>query len=318
MTALDYLAEALGELEARGLLRAERDDGARSQALEAAAQLGVRFIDASSNDYLGYARAPVSRATLARLETLRSGAGASRLIHGTSPPLPELEATLAEWVGQPRSLLFSSGYAANLGALAALAGPGDVIVSDALNHASLIDGCRLSRARVVVAPHLEPDAVARALAEAPEQRRWVVTESYFSMDGDSPDLGALRAICDRAGAALVVDEAHALGVFGPEGGGLLRQSGISADVTIGTLGKAIGVQGAFVAGRSELRAYLWNRARSLVFSTGVSPIVAALTLDHVGRARADEAGRAALLEHARRVRERLGLPGVAGPIVPVP
>jgi 8-amino-7-oxononanoate synthase len=315
LKGVDFLDRDLAELEQRGLLRTD-DPDVRRHAEAAAARRGVALIDASSNDYLGYGRAAVSRATLEALGAHSPGAGASRLIHGTADPIPALEAELASWVAQPQALLFSSGYAANLGVVAALARGGGLVVSDALNHASLIDGCRLGRARVVVVPHLDLDAVTAALRAAPEQRRIVLTESYFSMDGDSPDLATLRAICDEHGALLVVDEAHALGVFGPEGAGRLREREVRADVTIGTLGKAIGVQGAFVAGTTVLRSYLWNRARSFVFSTGVSPLLAALIRVHVERARADEPARSRVLGHARRLRGRLGVRG-EGPIIPI-
>src|SRR5262249_8238829 len=160
-------------------------------------------------------------------------------------------------LGAESALLFSSGYAANVGVVAALARPGDVIVSDALNHASIIDGCRLSGASVRVVPHRDAGAVEAALATSGgATHRWVVTETYFSMDGDSPDLPALRAACDRHDAALVVDEAHALGVLGPRGTGLCAAAGIRPDVLIGTAGKALGLQGAFVAGSCSLRRWL--------------------------------------------------------------
>jgi 8-amino-7-oxononanoate synthase len=162
-----------------------------------------------------------------------------------------------------------------VGTLSALAGPRDLIVSDALNHASLIDGARLSRARVVVSPHNDTDAVARALDERTEEQAWVVVESYFSMDADGPDLEALRRICDARSAALYVDEAHALGVLGPAGRGRCAEAGVVPDVLVGTLGKSFGSQGAFAAGRAVLRDWLWNRARSFVFSTGLAPVSAA-------------------------------------------
>ena len=144
-------------------------------------------------------------------------------------------------------------------------------MSDALNHASIIDGCRLTRARVEIVPHLDVLATERILSEPRCGRAWVVTESYFSMDADGPDLASLRAACDCQGAALVLDEAHALGVFGPAGRGRAAEAGVEADVLIGTLGKAFGAAGAFVAGAAALTDWLWNRARSFVFSTGSQP-----------------------------------------------
>jgi 8-amino-7-oxononanoate synthase len=202
----------------------------------------------------------------------------------------------------------------------ALAGPADLIVSDALNHASLIDGARLSRARIEVVPHLDVAAVDRALRRPRPGRAFVVTESYFSMDADSPDLAALRSVCDERGAALLVDEAHALGVLGPDGRGLCVEAGVSPDALVGTFGKAFGAGGAFVAGCPALVAWLWNRARSFVFSTGLSPAVAAAALRGIRTARQEPARRARVLAAAARLRaglDRLGLrPLGRGPILP--
>lgn len=317
----EFATAVLGEWEQQGLLRVE-DVHARDRVRARAEALGVPFFDASSNDYLGFAASVVSRETSKRWVGVSAGAGSSRLIHGTRATHLELERALAEWVGHDSALLFTSGYAANLGLVSALGQPGTVVISDALNHASLIDGCRLGRARVVVVPHLDLRAVREALATAAADRaRWVVTESYFSMDGDGPDLPELRALCDEFGAALVVDEAHALGVFGEGGAGRCAEADCRADAIVGTLGKAVGLQGAFVAGPNALRALLWNRARSFVFSTAMSPLLAALGLFHVQQVRAAEAPRALLRAHsflARGHLEREGVPVVGasfGPIV---
>jgi 8-amino-7-oxononanoate synthase len=265
-----------------------------------------------SNDYLGLASRPAPAGA--------SGAGASRLVSGEHPAHRELEVAAAELVSQPAALVFTSGYAANVGLVSALAVPGDVIVSDALNHASLIDGARLSRARVCIVPHLDVEATAAALAEPRQGRAFVVTESYFSMDADSPDLRALRRLCDAQGAALVVDEAHALGVLGPDGRGLCAAAGVRPDALVGTFGKAFGAGGAFVAGCEALVAWLWNRSRSFVFSTGLSPVVAAAALEGMGAAARQPALRERALSHARRLRERLTTLGLSlrghGPIVP--
>jgi 8-amino-7-oxononanoate synthase len=305
----DRSGSALRHLEA-DLAGLARDGLLRSPAIVPADCLVL-----CSNDYLGYARL--------ELPAARGGSGASRLISGDCEEHRAAESALASWVGCDAALLFSSGYAANLGTLAALVGPEDVVVSDALNHASIIDGCRLSRARVVVVPHLDVAAVERALAGAKGcRRRWVVTEGYFSMDGDVPDLAALRAVCDAANAALVVDEAHALGVLGPAGAGACAEVGVRPDVLVGTLGKALGLQGAFVAGPAALRLWLWNRSRSFVFSTGVSPAIAAAVPGRVARAAADDGGRAkmraASLRLGELIRARSGRPpGTPGlPILP--
>ncbi|MEZ4310715.1 MAG: 8-amino-7-oxononanoate synthase [Polyangiaceae bacterium] len=258
-----------------------------------------------------------------------AGAGASRLVTGEHPQHAEAERALAAWLRTETSLLFSSGYAANVGAISALARPGDLVVSDALNHASIIDGCRLSGARVVVVPHRDLAAVERALhahastpGAATATRRWVLTESYFSMDGDSPDLPALRSLCDAHDAALYVDEAHAIGTLGPEGRGLCAESGVTPDVLIGTLGKSLGLQGAFVAGSDSLRRYLWNRARSFVFSTGIAPALAHRISECVREVACADAARERLAANARRLREGLTALGVSfppdarGPVVP--
>lgn len=279
-------------------------------------------VDARSNDYLGLARDVVSRETLAW--DVAAGAGASRLISGTLPEHLELEARLAEWLQVESALLFSSGYAANLGALSALAAPGDVVVSDALNHASLIDGCRLSRASVVVIPHLDLGALEEALVEARSAAaRWVVTESYFGMDADIPDLRELRRLCDRHGAGLIVDEAHALGVFGAEGRGLCAAAGVTPELVIGGMGKGLGVQGGFVAGSATFRGWLWNRARSFVFSTAPSPLVCRVALRQLRRLREADGARARLRELEARLegqllREGLSLgPRRRGPVFPI-
>jgi 8-amino-7-oxononanoate synthase len=243
------------------------------------------------------------------------------LVAGERGEHQALEAATARLVRAESALAFSSGYAANVGTLAALASPGDTVVSDALNHASLIDGARLSRARVVVVPHLDLAAIRDALAAPRDHGRvWVVTESYFSMDADSPDLGALRAVCNDAGAALVVDEAHALGVLGPEGRGLCVAAGIEPDVLVGTFGKAFGASGAFVAGSNSLTRWLWNRARSFVFSTGMSPMVAVAAREGIAAAAAAPSLRESVIARSRMFREglsRIGLNVVGhGHVVP--
>src|SRR5690606_7661387 len=189
---------------------------------------------------------------------------------------------------------------------------------------SIIDGCRLARGQVLVVPHLDLAAIESALSAARMVPvRWVVTESYFSMDGDGPDLAALRALCDRHRAFLVVDEAHALGVFGPGGAGRCAEQGIVPDVLVGTLGKAVGSQGAFVAGSSTLRTFLWNRARSFVFSTAPSPELCARTLEQVRLVREGDADREKLHHLCSALRQALAersVPVLAssfGPIVPV-
>jgi 8-amino-7-oxononanoate synthase len=260
---LAHLEDALRELDEAGLRRSPAAPGA-----------AFAF---SSNDYLGLAGrfAPGTSAT---------GAGASRLLAGEHDAHRRLEEAFASWLGLDAALAFTSGYAANVGAVSAIVRPGDLVVSDALNHASLIDGARLSRGRIEVAAHNDAAAVERLLRERREERAWVLVESYYSMDADGPDLAELRAVCDRWGAGLLVDEAHALGVLGPEGRGRCAEAGVRPDVLVGTLGKSFGSQGAIVAGPAVVRAWLWNAARSFVFSTGLAPVAAdaaRLALEHL-------------------------------------
>ncbi len=230
-----------------------------------------------SNDYLGLAGHPALAAAanaVARDEGV--GASASRLVSGDLPAHRRLEARLADFLGRTAALVFPTGYQANLGVLTALAGPEDVIVSDALNHASLIDGCRLSRARIAVYPHADAAAADRLLADARgARRRLLVTESLFSMDGDAAPLEALAALAETHDAILIVDEAHALGVLGPAGRGLCAAAGVEPDVLIGTLGKAFGAAGGFATGPKVLRDLLINRARTFIFTTALPPPVAA-------------------------------------------
>ena len=319
----DWVEVELRALDARGLLRDPSDASARGLAEGAARELGVPFLDVSSNDYLGFGRRDVSRETLNLPPPCPQGAGASRLVHGTHPSHTTLEETLARWVHLPSALLFTSGYAANSGIIPALATDQDAIFSDSLNHASIIDGCRLARAKTVIYPHLDLPALRASLLATPARHRWVITETYFSMDGDTPDLPALRSLCDELSASLLVDEAHALGIFGPAGSGRSAAAGIAPDVLVGTLGKALGLQGAFVAAPHPIRTWLWNRARTFVYSTAPSPLLAHLLHHTILHAQDADAARDTLHASADRVRQDLlaaGLtlpPGNTGPIIPI-
>jgi 8-amino-7-oxononanoate synthase len=285
--ALAYLERELDRLAEAGLLRERPSAVSRPRP------------SFCSNDYLGLTEPTAGGPP--------NGAGASRLVAGEQESHVALEKEIAGWLRLDDALVFTSGYAANVGTLPALAADAaDLVLSDALNHASLVDGCRLARAETQIYPHLDLGAVERLLERGAGRRIFVVTESYFSMDADAPDLGALRRLCDRHGAALVVDEAHALGVLGPEGRGLLAAAGVAADVTIGTLGKALGAGGAFVAGGPSLIAWLWNRARSFVFSTGLSPLLCEAARSALLRSRADTTLRTRALARASELRSGLG------------
>ncbi|NNL84072.1 MAG: 8-amino-7-oxononanoate synthase [Myxococcales bacterium] len=233
-----------------------------------------------SNNYLGLADHPEVIAA-AQEATARFGASSvsSRLVSGHMTPHAELEAQLAAWKDCEAALVFSTGFQANLGVLATLLGPEDLVVSDALNHASIIDGCRLSRARIEIFRHSDVSHLEQILARhAPGARRVLVaTESVFSMDGDCAPLREIVPVAKRHGAWLMVDEAHAVGVFGKTGAGLVHELGLTdaVDVQIGTLGKALGSFGAYVAGSRPLIELLVNRARSFIFTTGLPPAAAA-------------------------------------------
>ena len=237
---------------------------------------GRSFVNFSSNDYLGLANdGEVIEAGREALSRHGLGAGASRLIVGDSLAHRSLENALARFLKTQAALLFNSGYAANLGVLSALFGPGDVIFSDALNHASLIDGCRLSRAQVVVYPHRDVEALEALVLAHPGRRRVVVTDTVFSMDGDRAPLRAIFELCARHGLALMVDEAHGTGVLGAGGRGLCELEGVEPDLHVGTLSKALGGFGAFVGCSAATRELLFNKARSLVFSTSLPPAICA-------------------------------------------
>ncbi len=319
----DALKEELESLRARGLYRAPRALG--SAHLPVARFDGRDAISLSSNDYLGLAGHPLLAETLGEAARRHGvGSGASRLISGNHRAHLECEARLARFVGTESALLFSSGYAANVGVLSALVGPEDIVFSDALNHASIIDGCRLSKAEVVVYPHRDTTALDALLkVHRPRARRAiVVTDAIFSMDGDRADLVALRELATRHDAWLFVDEAHALGVVGPHGRGLSAAVGVTPEIRVGTLGKAFGVLGAFVAGSAPLIDLLQNRARSFVFSTASPPALAAAILAATDLVENADDRRARLFHHASRLRRELrGLGyevlGDDTPIVPV-
>src|SRR5699024_7499208 len=232
-------------------------------------------LDLASNDYLGLSRHPaVLRGAAAALRTWGAGDGGSRLVTGNTALHEQFERDLAAFLGAESALVFSSGYTANLGAVVALSGPGALLVSDAHCHASLVDACRLSRARVAVTAHRDVDAVAAALAARTEDRAVVLTESVFSADGDLAPLRDLHAVCRRHGALLLGDEAHGLGGRGTGGRGLVEEAGLAgaADVVVTTtLSKALGGQGGAVVGPAAVRAHLIDNARTFIFDTGLAP-----------------------------------------------
>jgi 8-amino-7-oxononanoate synthase len=232
-------------------------------------------VDLASNDYLGLSQHPeVIEGGVAALRTWGSGSTGSRLVTGNTELHEEFESELADFVGAEAALVFSSGYTANLGAVVCLSGPGSLVVSDSASHASLVDACRLSRARIVVTPHRNVDAVEAALAARDEERALVVTDSVFSTDGALAPLRLLHEVCRAHGALLLVDEAHGLGVRGTGGRGLVHELGLAGapDVVLTTtLSKALGSQGGAVLGSVAVRDHLVDSARPFIFDTGLAP-----------------------------------------------
>jgi len=295
----ERIAERLAAIDADGLRRTLRPPSG---------------IDLCSNDYLGLAAHPLLKRRMADA-VIAEGVGStgSRLLRGERTGFARVEEQFARFKGTERSLYFSSGYLANLAVLTAFPEAGDVIFSDQRNHASLIDGIRLSRARRVVFPHNDPWALAQLLKEdAGAGQRFVVVESLFSMDGDQAPLAEYAALCRTAGAALIVDEAHAIGVYGTRGEGLAGE----VFVTINTAGKAMGVSGAFVAGPADAIEYLIQRARPFIFSTAPPPATAAALEASLEVIASEPERRKRLLARACYLRKRLGLAGDS-PIIPV-
>jgi len=259
-------------------------------------------LDLASNDYLGLSQHPdVIEGGVDALRTWGAGATGSRLVTGDTMLHGELESALAEFVGAATGLVFSSGYAANLGAVVGLSGPGALLVSDAYSHASLVDACRLSRARVMVTPHRDVDAVDAALAARDEERAVVITESVFSADGALAPVRQLHEVCRRHRALLIVDEAHGLGVRGAGGRGLLHELGLAGapDVVMTTtLSKALGSQGGAVLATSPVRDHLIDAARPFIFDTGLAPAAVGAALAALRVLSAEPWRPEAVLRHA--------------------
>lgn len=243
-------------------------------------------LDLASNDYLGLSQHPaVIDGGVAALRTWGAGSTGSRLVTGNTELHEQFEAALAEFVGAETGLVFSSGYTANLGAVVALSGPGSLLISDAFAHASLVDACRLSRARVIVTPHNDVDAVEAALAARDEERALVVTDSVFSTDGALAPLRRLHEVCRRHRALLLVDEAHGLGVRGTGGRGLLHEVGLAGapDVVMTTtMSKSLGSQGGVVLAPAAVRDHLIDAARTFIFDTGLTPSAVGAALAALG------------------------------------
>ena len=263
-------------------------------------------LDLASNDYLGLSQHPdVIEGGVAALRMWGAGATGSRLVTGDTELHQQFESELAEFVGAASALLFSSGYTANMGAVVGLSGAGSLLVSDAHSHASLVDACRLARARVVVTPHRDVSAVDAALSSRDEERAVVITDSVFSADGALAPVRELHEVCRRHSALLVVDEAHGLGVRGG-GRGLLYElalAGAPDVVMTTTLSKALGSQGGVVLGPAAVRAHLIDAARPVIFDTGLAPAAVGAARAALGVLRAEPWRPEAVLRHARALAE---------------
>jgi len=305
------LKAALADLDARNLRRTRR----------VAPRDALNFC---SNDYLGLSGHPeVVRAFADAALKHGVGSGASHLVTGHTREHEVLEEALAAFTGREKALVYSTGYMANMGVISALADQKSAVVADKLNHASLIDGCRLSGATVARYRHADADHATELLAAiAPEVKsRLLVTDGIFSMDGDLAPLPDLARASKVANAWLVVDDAHALGVVGDTGRGSCEHFGLTSDdvpVLIGTFGKAFGTFGAFVAGDADLIDFLVQKSRTYIYTTALPAAVAAATFAALDVAQRDTWRRERVLSHARRVHGVLGLPGTSvSPIVPV-
>jgi 8-amino-7-oxononanoate synthase len=319
----ERVGEQLAEIDAQGLRRRAREvEGPQGPRLWVD---GKHVIGLCSNNYLGLAGHPTLLAAAREgLDAEGLGSGASRHISGNMASHRHAEQALARYVGHASSVLFASGYACNVGVVQGLVDRHDVVFSDRLNHASLIDGARLSRAQVVIYEHTDVGDLERKLQTQRRRGRGalILTESLFSMDGDLAPVRELSTLAHRYDAGLVVDEAHALGVLGPSGRGLCAQQGVTADVVVGTLGKSFGAQGAFAAGSDDVVELIRNRARSYIFSTAPAPLLGAVAIAALRLVQEADGLRATLRAHSTRLREGLRrldyrVPQGDGPIIPV-
>ncbi len=304
---LRWLDDELAALEAAGLRR-RRMVREGPQGIRSIRWGGRELVNFGSNDYLGLAADCARHAVLPTIGQAGWGSGASPLVTGRGAVHEALEQALARFECTEAALLFSSGYAANLGTIAALVGKGDAVYLDAKNHASIIDGCRLSGARLEVYPHGDIDFLRRRLARRDDfRRRLIVTDTLFSMDGDFAPLADLAALAEQYEAMLMVDEAHATGVFGASGRGVCEELGVESGVhvRVGTLSKALGSMGGFVAGSAPLIDWLVNRARSYIFSTAPPEALAATALEALEIVIREPARRTILRQRAATLRAGL-------------
>lgn len=322
---LSHIPAALDAVRARGEYRTISDLRMESAA-RGTGRDGTARLVFHSNDYLGMTHEPAVIAAARDALRWGTGSGGARLTSGASFELSDLEAELARFKGYEAALVFNTGYMTNLGVLYGLADKRDVIFSDSLNHASLIDGCRISRASVAVYPHSDMDALRRLLRDTPcEGERFIITDGVFSMDGDVADLPALAELAHTYNARLLVDDAHATGVIGETGRGTAEYWHLPGviDLQVGTLSKALGSEGGFLCASRPVVEWLRNRSRPFIFSTAIGPATAAAALSALRLLEADPAhylGR--LRRNTALLRDALteaGLPLLAGhtPILPL-
>jgi glycine C-acetyltransferase len=303
----DSITDQIETIKSQGLYRKMREvQGEQGSSIVLD---GQEVLNLSSNNYLGLADHPALRsAAKDAIDSYGCGSGASRLITGNMTLHLELEERIARLKGAEAALVFNSGFQANVGLLSTLVEQGDVVFSDALNHASIIDGCRLSRAKVVVFSHGDMDHLERELRKSsPSGRKLIVTETVFSVDGDIAPLQEIVRLGERHGAWIMVDEAHATGVFGPNGAGIVEELGLGDRVSVqmGTLGKALGGFGAYVAGSRTLRDLLINRCRSFIYTTSLPPAVLAMAIAAIDLLEKEPERRHSLRANSRFLREGL-------------
>lgn len=303
----DFIAAELQSVKDAGLYRQLRlVDGDQGATLTLD---GREVINFSSNNYLGIANHPALAAAAKKaIDRYGCGSGASRLISGNMTLHEQLETRLAQFKSTEAALVFNSGFQANVGILSTLTDKGDVILSDSLNHASIIDGCRLSKAQTLVYAHADLDALEAALKKAASaRRRLIVTETVFSMDGDEAPLAGIVGLAEKYDAMVMVDEAHGTGVFGANGAGAVAKLGLAPRVLVqmGTLGKALGGFGAYVAGSRALCDLLINRCRSFIFTTSLPPAVMAMALAAIDLVQNEPQRRETLQQNCRKLKQGL-------------
>ena len=321
---LDWLPDAIEPLKTGGLWRSRR---CVTPLADGWCEYDGRTLkNFAGNDYLNLAHdARVLAAMREAVDIAGSGVTASALVSGRTPWHQRLEVELARFHGEESAVLFPTGYGANLGTIAALVGTEDVIFCDRMNHACLLDGCRLSGAKLRIYRHTELDRLATELQKATDfQRKWIVTDSVFSMEGDVAPLGELCDLAEAHGAAIILDEAHAFGLLGAQGRGAAELAGVESRIAvrIGTLSKALGALGGFVVGSQELTDWLWNRARTQMFSTALPVPVCAAAVAALGIVQSEPGRRQGVIQLAEDLRSRLRdagfeVPAGLGPIVPV-